>query len=100
MLESGANCIIMGASEWKIFQHLGLKLKTASTVSCIIGDNSRLECIGELDLPIKLKHCTKFVSVKVVPSITHALVLGTNLWIRMGVIPHLRKDEWFFSEII
>lgn len=97
LLDSGANNIFLGASGWKIFQRLGMQLLKTKTSGCVLGDASKVECIGEINLPIKLRDRVKIFSVKVVPGIRHSLVLGTNFWIRMGIVPDLRKGEWYFS---
>ena len=44
-----------------------------------------------------LRDRVKVISVLVVPEISHSLILGTDFWVEMGIVPDLRKGEWTFS---
>lgn len=97
LLDSGANKVFLGGSGWSLVKNLGFELLKTDVSSCVLGDNSQLSCIGEVNLPLKLKDKVKVFRVNVVPEIRHMMIVGTEFWIRMGVIPDLRKGEWYFS---
>lgn len=41
-----------------------------------------------------VKDRTKFIKILGVPDLHHTLILETDLWRVMGVVPNLRSDEW------
>jgi hypothetical protein len=54
--------------------------------------NPRVTCV----LPIRLQDRAKLFKVLILPEIHHTLILGTDFWKSMGVIPNLRSNEWTF----
>lgn len=97
LLDSGANSIFAGFKGYEIFKSLGFELGKSKIASCQIANDSHLECIGEVTVPITLKNKTYLFDVLIIPELRHTLVLGTSFWIKMGIVPDLRKGEWYFS---
>lgn len=95
LLDSGANSIVLGRSGWNTLRPY-CQLNTNIVPSCIIANGEPCPCIGTLTVPIQLKDRVKIFEVLVVPSIPHVIILGTNFWIRMGIIPDLYAGEWSF----
>jgi hypothetical protein len=54
--------------------------------------NPRGTCV----LPIRLQDRAKLFKVLILPEIHHTLILGTDFWKSMGVIPNLRSNELTF----
>lgn len=97
LLDSGANCTFMGKNGWKILQTLEIKLDCSKAVSCTVANSESCHCIGTISVPVKLRDVVKIISIYVVPSLRHELILGTDFWRAMGIVPELRRGEWYFS---
>lgn len=82
---------------FRILKNLGLEL-VESKLDCTIANDEQVECIGKIIAPITLKHKTFVFDIIVAPALRHTMVLGSNFWIKMGVVPDLRKGEWYFSK--
>lgn len=97
LLDSGANSVFLGKPGWELLRGLNLKLSDTGSQFCTIANNMKLNCTGTVHIPIKLKDRIKVFTAYVVPELKHTLVVGTSFWVRMGIIPDLRKGEWHFS---
>lgn len=64
---------------------------------CKVADGSECQCIGAACVPIRLRELIKIIDVYVMPNLRHNLVLGVDFWRRMGIVPDMRKGEWYFS---
>lgn len=97
LLDSGANAVFLGKPGWNLFKKFNLNCTTNNVNFCTLPNDLKLNCIGTVHIPIKLKDRTKIFEVYVVPDLKHTLIVGTSFWVRMGIIPDLRKGEWHFS---
>ena len=50
-------------------------------------------------VPVRLRDVPKAMDIFIVPNIRHILVLGVDFWVRMGIVPDMRKGEWYFSDV-
>lgn len=98
LLDSGANKVFMNAEGWKMLQSLGVKLKSSQNVTCHVANNSECFCMGIATVPIRLRSVVKIIDIYIFPQLRHKLVLGIDFWIRMGIVPDMRKGEWYFSK--
>lgn len=98
LLDSGANKVFMNLNGWKILEGLGVKLDTSQTVTCRVANDSECICTGVITVPIQLRDVVKVIDIYIFPQLRHTLVLGIDFWIRMGIVPDVRKGEWYFSE--
>lgn len=98
LLDSGANQVFMNSDGWKVFDSLGIKLENTNVNDCISANNESSHCVGKVCIPISLENKTVVFDVYIIPSLRHTLILGTNFWIQMGIIPDLRKQERIFSQ--
>lgn len=96
-MDSGANKIFLGESGWKILKSLGVKLNSDKHVTCTVATSDSCECIGIITVPIRLRNIVKVMDVYVVPKLRHSLILGINFWVNMGIVPDMRRGEWYFS---
>lgn len=98
LLDSGANSILMGSKGWKRLQAINIKLQGATINHCTLADGKKLACIGIVTLPIQLKDCIKVFDMYIVPKLRHTFVVNVSFWVKMEIIPDLRKGEWHFSD--
>lgn len=97
LLDSGANCIILGQCGWDVVRKLGVVLRKCEDF-IELPNKSKLSCLGYVELPIKLEDRVGYFKVYVIPEVKHALILGTNFWYKLGLVPDVRKGVWFFSK--
>lgn len=98
LLDSGASSTILGSRGWSMIQMLNVQLDSSKKISCRIANGHICHSVGEIELPFGVKNKVKLMRVLVVPEIPHVLILGTNFWKIMGIVPDLRHNEWFFSK--
>lgn len=97
LLDSGANRIFANEYTSNVLLNLGVKFHKLSNFNCTVANSDLLECTGYLTVPIQLKHKIKVFDIYIVPRLRHGLVLGTVFWVKMGIVPDLRRGEWNFS---
>lgn len=98
LLDSGANKVFVGSKGWEKLKHLGFHIDPHRKASCVVANNDSCICLGIISVPIKLRDVIKLIEVYIVPELRHELILGIDFWIKMGIVPDMRKGEWFFSE--
>lgn len=98
LLDSGANKIFINEEFSEYLLNLGIKLNQLDNVSCKVANNQEIFILGYMSIPIKLKHKVQLFDVFIVPSLRHTIILGTVFWVKMGLIPDLRKGEWSFED--
>lgn len=81
-----------------MIKNFGLVLDNTKKVSCTVANGNICESIGECEVPFLLRGKVKLVKVLIVPSLRHTLILGTDFWRTMGIVPDLRHNEWYFSK--
>lgn len=97
LLDSGANRIFLGQSGIKLIENLGIKIHKVSDINCTVANSQSMECLGYVTVPIQLLDKVQIFDIYLVPQLRHTLVLGTIFWIKMGLVPDLRKGEWYFG---
>lgn len=98
LLDSGASTTILGSRGWTLVQRLNISLDTSKKIMCKVANGQTCYSNGECELPICVRNKVKLVRVLVVPDIPHVLILGTDFWRIMGIVPDLRHNEWYFSK--
>lgn len=97
LLDSGASRTILGASGYEYFKNLGIPLQSSSVKDCSVANGGRCGVSGMVRLPIVLRGKICILDVLVVPSLSYNLILGTDFWKSMGIVPDLRHGEWTFG---
>jgi hypothetical protein len=97
LLDSGASATIVGQRIFDIFLSLGLKLNGRFATYCQVANSTRCKCIGAVQTPISLMDKLVVLNILVVPELATDLILGTDFWLAMGIVPDLRRDVWHFS---
>lgn len=86
MLDSGANCSILGSDSIFLIKQLNLKTKTHECVlKTADGTQHSSSCI--VDLPITFKNKTELLPTLVVPTLTKQLILGMDFWSLFNIKP-------------
>lgn len=100
LLDSGTSKTIIGSKGWKILEGIGLvDLMPSDIPSVTVANGDDCKCLGILRAPIKLREAEKIIDILVVPDLNHTLILGIDFWMRMGIIPDLRSNEWKFGMV-
>lgn len=97
LLDSGASHTIVGGLGWKVIKSLNLPFKDKNTVHCTVANGQDCVGVGSIDIPFQVQDRIKIVNTLVIPSISHALILGADFWRQMGIVPDLRHGSWTFS---
>ncbi|XP_071055108.1 uncharacterized protein [Onthophagus taurus] len=97
LLDSGANQT--GAGLWGItfIKEMGLPIHPTNKRITVANDES-CSVEGVVSLPMELQGRGKIVEVLLVPGLRHELILGTDFWRTMGIVPDLRRGDWSFSK--
>lgn len=96
LLDSGASRTIFGQEGWNFLKRLGLPISRQTTF-CTVANGDRVKVLGEVSVPIKVRDREKVITSLVVPNVSTPLILGSDFWKAMGIVPDLRKGEWIFS---
>lgn len=99
LLDSGSNRTLVGGRGWERLQSVGKFLLEKKPLQVTVANGERCECIGVLRAPVKMRDRERLIDILVVPDLPHLLILGTDFWMRMGIVPDLRSGEWTFSSI-
>ena len=99
LLDSGASRTICGGYGWRILKELGLNLDRKQTPSCRVANGNICSSIGVCEIPMKVRDRLRLIKVIVIPDVPHMLILGADFWRAMGIVPDLRHNEWFFSDL-
>ncbi|KAJ8930955.1 hypothetical protein NQ314_016190 [Rhamnusium bicolor] len=97
LLDSGASSTIIGSKGWTLVNDLGFVVDTTRRLKCKMANGELVESAGECEIPFCVRNRVKLIKVLVVPELPHTLILGTNFWKHMGIVPDLRHNEWSFS---
>lgn len=100
LLDSGAKKIFLGSLGWQKLKHLGLVLDQNRKTVCTVASNDTCDCIGVISAPIQVRNVVKIFDIFVVPKLLHEIILGIDFWQTMGIVPDMRRGEWFFSSEI
>lgn len=97
LLDSGASKSIVGGPGWQLLSKLGLELNAEHKVTCTIADGNTYKSIGSVNVPFSLEGKVIALKILVIPVLPHVLILGSDFWKRMGIVPDLRHGSWKFS---
>lgn len=89
----------MNLEGYEMIKNLGIKLNQSANLLCRVADDSQCQCLGVVTIPLRLRNVVKIMDVYIFPGLRHKLVLGIDFWIRMGIVPDVRKGEWYFSDV-
>jgi transposase InsO family protein len=96
LLDSGASRTVLGRAGWDILRNLGVLLKGGES-HCTVANGNQCRVVGEVSVPVRLRDRVQVFDILVVPELPHLLILGTDFWRGMGVVPDLRRGEWVFT---
>ena len=100
LLDSGASRTIVGSLGISFLHKLGLEIDTKSDVtSCKVANGEHCSVSGVIRVPFRLRDRVRVIEVLAVQSLPLNLILGTDFWRKMGIVPDLRHGEWSFSKV-
>lgn len=97
LLDSGATNTIVGGNGWRLLETLPLTLDKNDVQTCTVATGQQCRSVGSVNLPLKVRDRVRVVRALVIPELKHTLILGSDFWRIMGIVPDLRHGEWKFS---
>lgn len=97
LLDSGSAATIVSTRGMEILLRLGLKLDRSRTTRCTVANGQSCESVGTIATPMCLMNRVKIINIRVVPELTSTLILGTDFWLAMDLVPNLKKGVWHFD---
>lgn len=94
LLDSGANQYSIGEQGLKILTGIQNLIKPSSSLSVTTADGSIQSCLGTVYLPLTINNYTKTLNILIVPSIKHALILGTDFCQTFELTMNLKNSSW------
>jgi hypothetical protein len=88
----------VGEKGWIKLRNLGVKLDPNRKASCTVANNDTCQCIGIISVPVRVRDVVKLIDVYIVPELRHELILGIDFWVKLGIVPDMRRGEWYFSD--
>ncbi|KAL1124324.1 hypothetical protein AAG570_002092 [Ranatra chinensis] len=82
LLDSGASRTLVGGEGWRVLRGLGLRDYGGGATHVTVADGSRCVVHGCVDLPFE----------------TTPLILGTDFWRAMAIVPNLSQGSWEFQD--
>ncbi|KAJ8957459.1 hypothetical protein NQ314_006554 [Rhamnusium bicolor] len=98
LLDSGASKTILGGKGYNQFKQFHLNLIPTSIKTCSIANGAPCSVIGSYSIPFCVQNVVRVVEVLVIPSLPHLLILGSDFWRKLGIVPDLRHGLWHFSD--
>lgn len=95
MLDSEASCIIIGDKGWYKLRDKSIRLEKTN-VHCTIANGYECSALGKVQVPIEVQNRVELFDILIVPEIEQEVILGTEFWKKMGVIPDQRSGQWIF----
>lgn len=97
LLDSGCNVTVLGKYGWEILRNI-CRINKSEMAKCTVANGEECLVSGCVSLPMTLEHRTVLLSVLVVPSLPHELILGVDFWSQMKIVPDLFSDTWCFRK--
>lgn len=97
LLDSGASRTILGSFGYEKFKQFKLKLHPTEVKACSVADGTQCLVAGCFDIPFCVEDRVVLVEVLVMPSLPQTLILGTDFWRKLGIVPDLRHGHWQFT---
>lgn len=86
LLDSGANCTILGKGSSSLISQLNLNVRPYYTI-LKTADSTSHSANYIVDLPITFNNKTKIIQTLIVPTIAKALILGMDFWESFNIRP-------------
>lgn len=99
LLDSGASRTILGSKGYESLKHFNLKLLPSNIQTCSVANGQSCQVIGSYNIPICVEGKVVLTNVLVMPSLPHVIILGTDFWRNMGIVPNIREGSWCFSDL-
>lgn len=97
LLDSGSSATLVSQKGFETLKFLGLTLDDGKRITCSVANGQRCSSIGFVKTPICLMGKVCVIDVVVVPELSNNLILGTDFWMAMDIIPNLKENVWHFG---
>lgn len=97
LLDSGSSVTLVSGSVVDKLLKLGLTLKTNNRVEFQVANGDKCTSMGTIATPICLEGRVTVLEVLAVSRLSSSLILGSDFWMAMDVIPDLKRDIWHFG---
>ncbi|KAJ8965342.1 hypothetical protein NQ314_004206, partial [Rhamnusium bicolor] len=97
LLDSGASRTVLGSRGYESFKQFNLPLLPSDVLSCSVANGQSCSVIGSYNIPICVEGKVVLINILVMPSLPHTIILGTDFWRRMGIVPNMRSGSWHFT---
>ena len=87
LLDSGANCSLLGGKSINIVEQLGLRTGTVASGGIKTADGTHHKIDHFVRLPIVYNNRNDTIPLLLVPSIPDCIILGMDFWAKFGVKP-------------
>lgn len=85
LVDTGSNVSILGSQGLSILRSLNIPIKYNNAVSVTTADGKLQEVFGNASLSVTLHSVTKCLTLLVIPSVTHTLILGMDFLQSFGI---------------
>jgi transposase InsO family protein len=97
LLDSGADCTVLGEDGLWLLNSLSLETKSSKGV-VKTADGGRHLVVATCDLPFVFRNACQLVKTLIVPSFPKKLILGINFWRRFGIEPTMNGKKIALSD--
>lgn len=98
LLDSGSSATLISEAGLRTFLDLGLKLNRTKQIKCTVANGNTCTTIGTVSTPMCLMGKVRMIEVLVVPHLSSHLILGSDFWLSMDVVPDLKRNVWHFGQ--
>lgn len=98
LLDSGASRTVLGSKGYEQLKSLNLELIPSTVKSCGVANGEQCQVIGSYNIPFCVRDKIQVINVLIIPSLPHLLILGSDFWRKMGIVPDLRHGLWHFTD--
>lgn len=98
LLDSGSSVTLVGKEGYKILENLGLPLDDRHQIKCTVANGQICASAGIVKTPVSLMDKVCVLDIVVLPNLSNKLILGTDFWLLMDVVPNLKRNVWHFGE--
>ena len=100
LLDSGASRTILGSKGYEQFKQFHLDLHPTDVLTCSVANGTPCSVIGSYSIPFCVQNVVRVLEVLVMPSLPHLLILESDFWRKLGIVPDIRHGLWHFSNSV
>lgn len=98
LLDSGASRTVLGSKGYALFKRFNLTLQPSDVLTCNVANGQSCPVVGAYTVPVTVEGKMVVINMLVMPSLPHAIILGTDFWRKVGIVPNIRNGSWHFTD--